>query len=293
MTFPLIKKTTAGTKLLIFILLVVFGLAFSSVIEAFITMLGGDGISQVGKLQLAQICSQVVAFMLPPVLYAVLVKERPLNYLGFKKLPTWSLLGIIAMFTILPFNGMVTEWNANISFPDSMRAYEESLKDLYEKIDEITGLMLNAGGTGNFVINLLIFGAFAAIGEELFFRSVIQKSLVKICKNAHVGIIATAIFFSAFHFDFYGFFPRVILGLMLGYMFHLSGSIFSSMLMHFVNNATIVIIYYLNNQGVIDINADEFGSSSSIGLIFLSLISTIIIFIICNRFKNRTEKLTN
>ena len=125
--------------------------------------------------------------------------------------------------------------------------------------------------------------------QELLFRSVIQKSLIKLFKNAHVAIIVTAIIFSAFHFDFFGFFPRMILGIMLGYMFYLSGSIFPSMLMHFVNNATIVLIYYLSTRGFIDIDVEKFGSTDNVLVIILSLIATVAIFIICNRLKSMND----
>lgn len=288
MTFPLIKNTTPGSKLLIFALLLVFGLLFSSVIGAFIVMIGTGRLSEVATLQIAQATSQIIGLMLPPVLYVMLVKEQPFNYLGFNKLPLWSLLGIVAMFTILPFNTLIAQWNEGIQLPESMSAIEEQMRKMQDTAAHATDLML---GQGSLIVNLLIIGGLAAISEELLFRSVIQKSLIKICKNAHVGIILTAIFFSAFHLEFYGFFPRVFLGLMLGYMFYLSGSIWSSILMHFANNATIVTLYFINTRGFLDIDPENFGSTENILLILLSLIITIAIFWTCTRFKKR--KLNN
>ena len=129
----------------------------------------------------------------------------------------------------------------------------------------------------------------AAISEELLFRSVIQKAFVKLCKNAHVGIILTAIVFSAFHGDFFGFVPRFILGLMLGYMFYLSGSIFPSMLMHFVNNGTIVMLYYLNKKEVINVDIETFGLTDNVLVIILSIVTTVAIFIACNRLRLKND----
>ena len=117
----------------------------------------------------------------------------------------------------------------------------------------------------------------------------IQKALIKLFKNAHVAIIVTAFIFSAFHGDFFGFFPRFILGIMLGYMFWMSGSIFPSMLMHFVNNAAIVMLYYLNTRNIIDIDVEHFGSTDNVSIIILSLITTVAIFIVCNRFKLKND----
>ena len=181
---------------------------------------------------------------------------------------------------------MVAEWNDNISLPESMTVIEQKLRYIQELANETTERFMTEG---SLLSGLLIVAALAAISEELLFRSVIQKAFVKICKNAHVGIIITAIVFSAFHGDFFGFVPRFILGLMLGYMFYLSGSIFPSMLMHFANNGTIVILYYLNTRGFINIDVENFGSTDNVLVIALSLIVTVAIFIACNRLRLKND----
>ena len=285
MKFPLIKNTTFGTKLLTFALLLIFGLVFSSVLGVFVLMINGGTITDLKNLQIIQTLSQVVGFLIPAVVYVMLVYKKPFNYLGFNKIPTWSLLGIVAMFTIIPFLGMVNDWNDGIVFPESMRAIEEQLRSTQQKSEEIIQTFISQGSLFS---SLLIVAVLAAVSEELLFRSVIQKALIKIFKNAHVAIIVTAFVFSAFHMDFFGFFPRFILGIMLGYMFWMSGSIIPSMLMHFVNNATIVMLYYLNTRGFSDIDAEHFGSTDNVLVIILSLITTVAIFISCNRFKNKT-----
>ena len=286
MTFPLIKNTSQGGKLLIFILLLIFGLAFSIVLGTIVTIINGSDLQDLKNLQITQIISGVVGFLMPAVVYAMLVQEKPWNYLGFKKIPTWSLLGIVAMFTIIPFLSLVTDWNDSISFPESMSAIEEQMRSLQARSEEVIKLFI---GQGSLFSSLMIVALLAAVSEELLFRSVIQKGLIKLFKNAHVAIIVTAFVFSAFHGDFFGFFPRLILGIMLGYMFWLSGSIFPSMLMHFVNNATIVMLYYLSTRNFIDIDVEHFGSTSNVLMIFLSLIITVAIFITCHRFYKRQD----
>lgn len=282
MQFPIIKNTTFGSKLLIFLLLFIFGIVFSSVIGIFISMMRGGDIMDITNLQITQICNQVLGFLLPPLLYVMLVEKKPFNYLGCNELPKWSLLGILVMFTILPFNAWVAEWNENIVFPESMAALEAKLKSLHEMYESTSDKLMNGS---NLAVGILIFGLLAAVSEEFLFRSVIQNALVKLFKNAHVGIFVTAIVFSAFHGDFYGFFPRIILGLMLGYMFWMSGSIWASIIMHFVNNSTIVMLYYLNKVGTINIDIEKFGTTNSAFLIILSLVVTVAIFVVCNRLK--------
>ena len=284
MKFPLIKNTSQGGKLLIFILLLIFGLAFSIVLGTIVTIINGSDLQDLKNLQITQIISGVVGFLMPAVVYAMLVQEKPWIYLGFNKLPIWSLLGIVAMFTIIPFLSLVTDWNDSISFPESMSAIEEQMRSLQARSEEVIKLFI---GQGSLFSSLMIVALLAAVSEELLFRSVIQKGLIKLFKNAHVAIIVTALVFSAFHGDFFGFFPRFILGMMLGYMFWMSGSIFPSMLMHFVNNATIVMLYYLNTRGFSDIDVEHFGSTDNVLVIILSLITTVAIFITCNRLNKR------
>jgi len=286
MTFPLIKKTTQGSRLLTFMLLLIFGILFSSVLGVFIAMINGGEITDLNNLQIIQVLNQVIGFMLPAVVYVMLVYKRPLNYLGFRKIPAWSLLGIAALFTIIPFLSWVTDWNDSIVFPESMRALEAKLRLTQQKSEEVIKMFISQGSLFS---SMLIIAALAAVSEELLFRSVLQKGLMRLFKNVHVAIIVTAFVFSAFHMDFFGFLPRFILGLMLGYMFWMTGSIFPSMLMHFVNNATIVMLHYLNTRGFIDIDVDHFCSTDNVLVIILSLIMTVAIFIICNRFSKRQD----
>jgi len=290
MTFPLIKNATQGAKLLTFALLLIFGLVFSSVLGAFMAMINGGSIFDLKNLQIMQVLNQVIGFMMPAVVYVTLVHEKPFNYLGFNKMPNWSLLGIVAMFTIIPFLSMVSDWNDGIVFPESMSAIEEQLRNTQQRSEEIIKTFISQG---TLFSSLLIIAALAAVSEELLFRSVIQKAFIKLFRNAHVAIIVTAFVFSAIHMDFFGFFPRFVLGIMLGYMFWMSGSIIPSMLMHFANNATIVVLYYLNTRDFINIDVEHFGSTDNILLIIISLVTTVAIFITCYRLKNKTEQLTN
>lgn len=69
-------------------------------------------------------------------------------------------------------------------------------------------------------------------------------------KSKWTGIIITSILFSAIHFSYFGFLPRVVLGLVLGLIFYYSKNIWLNILLHFLNNALVVTqLYIVGKQG--------------------------------------------
>lgn len=80
-----------------------------------------------------------------------------------------------------------------------------------------------------------------AITEEFFFRGALQRLIGKWNPNPHFVIWSAAILFSAFHLQFYGFIPRMLLGAYLGYLLLWTRSIWIPVFAHFINNATAVI----------------------------------------------------
>lgn len=263
MQHPIIKKTNRLERIFIIAALIIVGLILSLVVSTITTFASGS-FTELSVLRIAQISSQIFTFVLPPILYAILVKEKPMSALGLNKVKFhWLLIGIAMMYVILPLNSAFAEWNAGLKLPESMKALEELMKSMQDAATEVTEKMLNVNNVSGLVVNIIMIAGLAALGEELLFRSLLQTSLIKICKNAHVGIIIASVIFSFIHFEFYGFLPRLVLGLLLGYMFYFSGSIWVPMLMHFLNNGTVVVLYFLNNKGFTNIDLETFGKTST------------------------------
>ena len=278
MNFPIIKRTSRLERIFLLAALVVIGLIVGSVIGLLYAIISGNDIMSLNSLRFMQISSQIFTFVLPPILYAMLVKERPFKSLGFSKSTIlWLILGVAMMYTILPLNSIFTEWNANIKFPESLASFEKLMQDLQENATEIMMRFINVDTIGGLILNLFMIAVLAALGEELLFRSVIQTSLIRICKNAHIGIFIASAIFSLFHMEFYGLLPRLVLGLLMGYMYYYSRSIWIPMAMHFANNGTIVFLYYLNNIGAINIDVESFGETN-IFVLILSIIAMVALF---------------
>ncbi len=278
MNFPIIKRTSRLERIFLLAALVVIGLIVGSVIGLLYAIISGNDIMSLNSLRFMQISSQIFTFVLPPILYAMLVKEKPFKSLGFSKSTIlWLILGVAMMYTILPLNSIFTEWNANIKFPESLASFEKLMQDLQERATEVMEKFVNVDTLGGLIINLFMIAGLAALGEELLFRSVIQTSLIKICKNAHIGIFIASAIFSLFHMEFYGLLPRLVLGLLMGYMYYYSRSIWIPMAMHFANNGTIVFLYYLNNIGAINIDVESFGETN-VGILMLSIVAMVALF---------------
>jgi CAAX amino terminal protease family. len=84
----------------------------------------------------------------------------------------------------------------------------------------------------------------------------LQPELYRATKNHHVAIWVSAFIFSAFHVQFFGFVPRMLLGALFGYLYVWSGSLSISIIGHFVNNGFSVLMMYLNQIGVITIDME-------------------------------------
>jgi hypothetical protein len=120
----------------------------------------------------------------------------------------------------------------------------------------------------------------AALSEELFFRGVLQNVLIDCFKNKHVGVWVGAIIFSAFHLQFYGFLPRILMGAYLGYLLVWTGSLWPGIIAHFLNNGLAVYVAWLANKGVIDDRVEKVGENQtdwfyvliSAGMVIFSLI---------------------
>ena len=209
--------------------------------------------------------TSTMMFIVPPIVYYFITRKvRPMRGLGLRKIGTpWGLfllIGFLLMFVSLPVTNQLTEWNESMKLGGAFAKIEEWIKTLEETAAAATEKMLQADTIGGLLLNLLIIALIPAIGEELTFRGVLQQSLTRGMKNPHVAIILSAAIFSFIHFQFYGFLPRMFLGILLGYMFYVSGSLWTSMLMHFVNNGTAVVLYYLNGKGILNIDVDHFGA---------------------------------
>ena len=129
---------------------------------------------------------------------------------------------------------------------------ERLFKPREEMIEAMTAFLASGEGVKRVVILLSVAGL-PAIFEELSFRGVLQPLLIRATGSAFWGIALTAIVFSAIHFQFYGFLPRVLLGALFGWLAHRSGSLIPGMAAHFANNALAAVTLWVTGSMTDDI----------------------------------------
>ena len=135
-------------------------------------------------------------------------------------------------------------------------------------------------------------GFMAALSEEIFFRGLLQQLFIKNKVNVHVAIILTAILFSAFHLQFFGFIPRMFLGIVLGYLYYITQNLWVSIIAHFCNNAFAVLAmhFYTPEAGV---SAGTTNTDQPIGIAFVLLSLAMVLgqLVMLNRFVQKTKLL--
>ena len=251
-----------------------------------------DDPQYVAASKLIQIMGSLGTFIIPAFLFSYLFTGNFFSYYGFRN-PAGKLaiaLTVIMMVSVIPFINYVAEINMRMEFP--IRVVDRILRSLEGEAEKIMRAFTATHTIWGLLVNLLMIGILAAIGEELIFRGLLQRLLTNLIKNVHIAIIITAILFSAFHFQFFSFLPRFILGMILGYLMFLGRSIWFPIIAHFVNNVMGVIYYYFNSRGSADDMLEEIGTSNMMPLTALiSMLLFTLFFILwiyrVNRDTNR------
>lgn len=246
-------------------------------------------------LKYFQTVQAIGLFIVPPILLGYLFQGNIRKYLYLNKSFNSStlLLVVVLMLFMAPFINFVGELNNNMSFPGWLAGIERWMKSAEESAAEITEAFLNVKTIPGLAFNVFMIAFLPAVGEELLFRGVIQKIFTKMSQNHHWGIWISAILFSAMHFQFYGFVPRVLLGALFGYLLVWSGSMWLPILGHFLNNAIAVIAMFFINNKMLNPEYEEIGSTAeSYYLAALSLGLTFVFLLMIKR-QNIVNELAN
>ena len=226
-------------------------------------------------LKYFQIIQEFGVFIIPPLLAALFFASKPFHYLKLDTPSRWQtwILTIVIMISTMPFINLLIEWNEAMLLPEWLHGMETWMQEAEVQAMELTEAFLAIDSWGAFLFNVVMIALLPSIGEELLFRGLLQRLFNDWFKNIHVAIIITGFLFGAMHLQFYGILPRMALGVLFGYLFYWSGSLWLPIFAHFINNGLAVTVSFLERQGWIGTTFEEFGASQNI---FITLASIVI-----------------
>jgi len=196
-------------------------------------------------------------------------------------------LALVIAMTVggMLFNGLLMFWNSQMVLPEFLSGVEQWMRDMETQLMELTNYLTDFQSIPELLSGILVIGVFAGVGEELFFRGLIQPKMQRYFQSPHLGIWITAFIFSAIHLQFYGFLPRMFLGALFGYLYHYTGSLFYPILGHILNNTFTLLLVYASNEGLIELDVQSTDTVSYPGALvgFLVLILGFLYFKKVNR----------
>jgi membrane protease YdiL (CAAX protease family) len=206
------------------------------------------GVKNINFFRYLMIIQSISIMIIPAIMIRRMLlpdKQNSLNDFGLPKFNETAIVVLLA-FCILPISGIAGELNSNMKFPEWLSGLEGWMRSKEDEAAVLTGLLIPSGSAGILFLNLFIVAALPAISEELFFRGVFQRIFYGFFKSPHSAIWFTSILFSAIHLQFYGFIPRLILGLSFGYLYFWGRTLWLPVIAHFVNNAVVVTAEYVH-----------------------------------------------
>lgn len=240
-----------ATRLLLLLCIMFAGLIAASVV----------GILVVNQGMLAMLTVQdVFAFIVPAILAMAIFYLRPLHVMCLDRAPSFkAILVVLAFYLVsLPAMNWLVDLNQSMSLPSWMSGIEELMRDMEDSAADATEQLLDINTLWQFLSSVFVIGVMAGLSEEMLFRGAMQRTMQDSRLNTHAVVWITAIIFSAFHMQFFGFIPRMMLGAWLGYLLVWTRSLWVPIIAHTLNNSTVVFFSYMANKGIMP---EDFGDN--------------------------------
>jgi len=220
-------------------------------------------------LKILQISQAIGLFIIPSFLLAYYFSTNPSKYLGFNKINlNLVILVTVTIIVAFPAINLLASLNELVSLPQWMNEMEG-------KAQALTKTFMTVNGFGGLLVNFIMIAILPALGEELLFRGIIQKLFSEITGKVVWGIVISALLFSFMHLQFQGFLPRFALGVLFGFFYVWSGSLWLPIIAHFINNSIAIIGYTMIYKGDLSSEAENIGGLSVMwpfGIMSLALV---------------------
>lgn len=265
----------------------------SGLLNVILRVAGINIIEDIWGIYLSTLVQSLFVFILPVFLVVSSSDSQPGKYLALvssRNLLRDMLFGIAVFVASYIFVSFLVQWNKTIELPQAFHSIEQWMRNMEESAQEKTEKLLSGKSVWSLIANLFFVAVLAAVSEELFFRGALQKFLQEMTKNGDVAVWLSSFIFSAIHLQFYGFFPRLILGALLGYLFLYTRNLWIPILVHFINNASVIVFTFLWSE------TDWFNSMENVsvtGVFFISALISALLTVFLFRVYMAKSNLSN
>lgn len=243
------KYTVLDTFKSFFILVICIGAlsVLLQIVLSIIASLTGQAYDQLVGSEIVQ----VITYVLTPVLficfYFIYNKARKISNkeawsdgqkISLLPISIAIVLAIICIFLFTPFMNLIDYLFAGAGYvPDNTLPMQAKM----------------TSSMPYFLLGLVVYALLPAISEELIFRGIIQKGLASKF-SGFTTIIMTTLLFTLMHGSLQQTVYQVLVGIMLSYVSYVGGSILYSIILHFLNNALVVVFSCFDIVGYLSPN---------------------------------------
>lgn len=149
--------------------------------------------------------------------------------------------------------------------------------------------MLKMDSFWTYLINIIVIAVIPALGEELLFRGLIQRELSSMMTNQHFVVVISSIIFGILHLQLSSFFPKFMIGLILGYAYFWTKNLWYPIIIHFINNGLQVSIAYFSADKIEEISDQDIPMVPVISLIISAILCAVIVDAILKRLNHINE----
>lgn len=250
--------------------------------------INGDSVN-LSVLKFYQSVYSTGMFIIPPFIIAYFVDNKIGTYLYLNKKTSTSqfVFATLTIVVALPAINLLAEINSHLQLPEFLSGLEQWMRNSEDQAEIITKKFLVMKTPFDLFVNLILIAVIPALGEELLFRGVIQRIFSNMTKNVHWGIVITAFLFAALHMQFFGFLPRIAMGILFGYLLVWTQNLWVPILAHLINNGMAVCMSYFISKGKLPEDIEKMGGNE-IGIWMSGFISmTIITVLLFSLYRSR------
>lgn len=242
------------------------------------TLLGEDLQSMDENLNLTRIIMSFAQFMFilfPSVILVMLRGDNIKETFRLNK-PKMSVLifAVIGILAVQPFLQVFLYYQNEFIFslPFGQEVIKQ-MKDLFEMLESTTEKLVIAKSLPEFILITFVIAVTPAFSEEFLFRGLVLKYFEKIIPPAK-AIFFSGLLFSLFHFHPFNIIPLTILGIFLSFMVYHSGSIYTAVICHFINNFISASAVYL--YGTESLGSDKMSPEEQVQFLMLGAASVVV-----------------